>query len=264
MTTGEPYYRGAAARFYDCLSTGLEGDIAFYVERAREAEGPVLELGCGTGRILAPIAEAGCAISGLDLSADMLEQARARLAAMPPGAATRATLERGDMRDFDLGRRFALAIIPYRAFAHLMTPGDQMAGLARIRAHLEPGGRLVMNTFDPSLPVIAAHLGPGAPGLVPMAAFPHPDTGNTVQVWATRRYEPAEQVVGETRVFEELDASGRTVGRLHTRVRLRYTFRFEMQHLLERCGFTIEDLHGDFAGGPFSAGGEQVWFARAA
>ena len=98
------------AEFYDSTLVYLERkDVEFYVAEARAAGGPVLELGCGTGRVLLPAARAGVEITGLDASANMLERCRAKLAAEPEAVRGRATLVRGDLADFDLGRHTARA-----------------------------------------------------------------------------------------------------------------------------------------------------------
>src|SRR5207253_2377433 len=114
-------YREQTAALYDTISTGLEGDVSFYVDEARNSGAPVLELGCGTGRILIPIAETGIEIVGLDAAQSMLDIARRKVAALPEETQRRIELTEGDMRHFDLGRRFSLVLIPYRAFLHLLT-----------------------------------------------------------------------------------------------------------------------------------------------
>ncbi len=129
------------AALYDYYSAGLAGDVEFYVEQARRARSGVLEIGCGTGRILFPIAEAGIPVVGLDRSSDMLALAAARLEQLPARVRRRVTLVQGDARRLSLDRRFKLVMVPYRAFMHLLTPADQRKALRSIRRHLEEGGR---------------------------------------------------------------------------------------------------------------------------
>ncbi|HEY6091913.1 MAG TPA: class I SAM-dependent methyltransferase, partial [Gemmatimonadales bacterium] len=124
-------------------------DVDFYVEEAKAAGGPALEIGCGTGRILIPTARAGVTITGLDGSTEMLARARAKLAAEPAPVRQRATLVQADMRDFELGARFALITAPFRVVQHLITAEDQQRFLAAVRRHLAPGGRLVFDVFNP-------------------------------------------------------------------------------------------------------------------
>ena len=140
------------APHYDATPAyGVRPDIAFYVAAAEEFGGPVLELGCGTGRVLLPTARAGLSIVGLDRSAAMLDICRGKLAGEAEAVRQRATLLAGDMRSFDLGRRFALVTIPFRPFQHLLTVADQLACLDCIRQHLAPGGTLVFDVFNPLL-----------------------------------------------------------------------------------------------------------------
>src|SRR5262245_49105001 len=108
-------------------------DIAFFVDAAVHAGGPVLEIGCGTGRVLVPTARAGVEIVGLDMSPQMLGICRLRLSSESPAVQEKATLAHADMRRFDLGRAFTLVTIPFRPFQHLLTVDDQLACLSCIR-----------------------------------------------------------------------------------------------------------------------------------
>ena len=254
-------YAAASALFYDHYAPGVEGDIAFYVERARAADSPVLELGCGTGRILIPMAEAAVEVVGLDASPDMLALAEHKLAACLPDVRRRVGLVRGDMRDFELARGFGLVTIPYRAFLHNLDADDQLRTLTRVREHLVPGGRLIFNVFDPDVGKLAA-----GRWLMPAGrrrTFVHPLTGNQVRVQEDFRYDLDRQLVDGAFVFEELDAAtGAVVATTRSPLTLRYVFRYEMEHLLARAGFEVDTLFGDFGGSPFRAGGEQVWVTR--
>ena len=252
------------AALYDYYSTGVEGDVPFYVEEAQKASGPVLELGCGTGRILIPTAQAGVEITGLDRAPSMLTIARDKVARLDPAVRRRIQLVEGDMRDFSLGRRFKLLTIPYRAFLHLMTGEDQRQALRCVRNHLEPDGRLILNIFDPRLEIIVAHFGSLGSALKMIDEFVHPDTGRKVVVWDTRQYQPETQTLEQYFIFEELDGEGQVVNKVYSRLALRYLHRYEMQYLLELCGYQVEALYGNFSRGPFRYGGEQIWVARPA
>ena len=258
----------AAADLYDSTfgradMEGERGDVAFYVEEARRAGSPVLDLACGTGRVLIPVAHAGVPVVGLDKSAAMLAAARKKVARLPEATRRRIELIEGDMRSFSLDRRFDLVIIPFRSFLHLMTPADQRRALGRIRDHLADEGRLVFNIFDPRLEVIASHLGHCAQPLEKESEFTHPGTGRRVVEWVKRRYDGAKQTIEEERVLEEVEA-GRVVARTPSTLTLRWIHRYEMEHLLELSGFVVEALYGGFDRGPFRHGGEQVWTARRA
>jgi hypothetical protein len=94
------------------------------------------------------------------------------------------------------------------------------------------------------------------------AEFVHPDTGHRVIVWDTRQYDPERQMLEQYFVFEELDDEGSVISKAYSPLILRYVYRYEMQYLLELCGYRIEALYGDFRRGPFRYGGEQIWVAR--
>jgi SAM-dependent methyltransferase len=251
-------YAGLSARYYDS-TPGLPGDVLFYVEEAQRRGSPVLELGCGTGRILIPTAQAGIHVVGLDRSPDMLTVAREKIAALEAETEDRVRLVEGDMRSFSLAERFNLITIPFRAFLHLMTDEDQRAALHCIRDHLAEGGRMILNIFDPKIEIIAAHQGVMGSAQQKMREFVSPETGRRVILWVQRSYDLDQQTIREERIFEEIDTEGKLVSRTYTPLTLRWVYRYEMAHLLELCGYQIEALYGDFRYGPFHAGGEQIW-----
>jgi ubiquinone/menaquinone biosynthesis C-methylase UbiE len=258
----KPEWDSVDALFYDQFSTGLPGDVQFYVEEAIKAGSPVLELGCGTGRILIPVAQAGVDIVGFDRAPRMLEITRRKVSELSQNIQNRIELVEGDMRALMLERQFNLVMIPYRAFLHLLTPEDQKQVLWRIREHLVDGGRLVMNNEDPSLETSVREMAHPEPYLGKHSDFVRPDNGNRVIVWNSIRYNPTTQVHSEDRIFEEVDGDGGVIGRTYTTLVYRDLFRYEAQNLLELCGFEVEALYGDFQRGPFRYSKEQVWVAR--
>ncbi len=249
---------------YDIVYEDYVDDISFYVEEARRAHGPCLELGCGTGRVLIPVASAGVEVTGLDASAAMIARARQKVAALPEEVRGRITLDEGDMRSFALPGRFALIYVPFRAFLHLMTSRDQVAALENIHRHLLPGGRLALNFFDPDLRLIAGSA--AVPGGVLQRTgdeLVDPRSGNLLIEWATVHYHQARQEIDQYFIYEELDRRGRVVNRFYRALRMRYIFRYEFEHLLARCGFTVEALYGSWDRGPVVQGSELIWIARA-
>src|SRR5215831_19480122 len=153
MATSDEY-EGPLARNYDALYGVMRdpsGDAAFYRGLAQESGGPVLELACGTGRVLLPIAALGMSCVGVDASPAMLAALRAK---NPP---PNLELVEGRMESFDLGdRRFRLITCPFRAFQHLLDVPAQLAALANVRRHLAPGGTFVLDVFDPNLGRLSA------------------------------------------------------------------------------------------------------------
>jgi ubiquinone/menaquinone biosynthesis C-methylase UbiE len=253
----------AFGEIYDPMVGGYDVDIAFYVSEAERAEPPVLELACGTGRVLIPIAEAGVWIWGLDMTEPMLEKAREKVTQLPVDVQSRITLERGDMRAFDLPERFGLVTVPFRSFLHLKTVEEQLAALGNVRRHLKPGGRLALNFFHPSIPIIADHMTPTGQALKPFREWTDPATGHRVVGWETRKYRPSEQIVEEIRILETIDETGQVLDRSYRSLSLRWIYRFEFEHLLARSGFVVEALYGDFDRSPFmETSSELIWVAR--
>jgi SAM-dependent methyltransferase len=257
------YHDERVAAAYDATSPGLPGDVDFYLALAREAHAaghPVLELACGTGRVTIPIAHEGVPIVGLDASPAMLGRAREKSAGLE-----NARWEEGDMRSFELPERFGLIMVPYRSFQQLLTVEDQLSCLRCVRHHLIPGGRLALNVFNPDILAIGRWLGAKRGSLQRLDDFQHPESGRRALRWEERAYRVAEQTVENTRLHEELGDGGAVISRAYGFLKLRYIFRFEMEHLLARAGFAVEALYGDFFGAPFGgASSEMVWVARRA
>jgi SAM-dependent methyltransferase len=242
---------GASAEFYDCvpLYSGRP-DIAFWTAEALESGGPVLELGCGTGRVLIPTARAGIEIVGLDQSRSMLAICGCKLAEEPVDVQARATLVEADMRDFQLGRQFALATMPFRPFQHLITVEEQMACLHAIRRHLTPGGRLILDLFNPSLPFLVDESRLEEYGDEP--EFIMPDGRRVVRRFRTLRRDWLTQVQDVELIYYVAYPDGRQERLVHT-FPIRYLFRYEAEHLLVRCGFRIEALYADYDRRPYGA-----------
>jgi SAM-dependent methyltransferase len=257
----EGFYDEQDAKRYDARFHGVPGDVELYLDLAREAHAagqPVLELTCGTGRVAIPIARAGVRVVGLDLSPHMLAVAREKSV----GLATLRLVE-GDMREFELPERFGLAFIPFRSFQHMLTVRDQLSCLRCIHRHLVPGGRLAINLFNPDILRIGDWLTAKRGGVQRWAPYQDPATGRTVQPWESTDYRTGDQELESTVIDEELDEAGAVVSRVYRRLRLRYVFRYEMEHLLVRAGYEIEALYGDCSRSAFGDDSpEQIWVAR--
>jgi ubiquinone/menaquinone biosynthesis C-methylase UbiE len=246
----EDAYERVIAQNYDAVYSLIRnpsGDVAFYQALARETGGPVLELGCGTGRILIPMASDGIECVGLDASPEMLSVLRAK---QPPA---NLSLVEGRMERFDLGdRRFRLITAPFRAFSHLLDVNAQLACLACVRRHLAPGGLFAFDVFDPKLARTALVEEPEH-----LAATFH-DGAHEIRRWDTVRRDLTRQVLTATFRFEggppELAGSAD--------VELRWFYRYELEHLLARAGFTDLTFWGDFQKSPWRAEGETVVLAR--
>lgn len=226
------------------------GDRAFYRGLAEASGGPVLELGCGTGRILLEVAASGLRITGVEPSPAM------RAVLLRKGLPARAQVVDGHMETLDLAERgFRLAIVPFRAFMHLLTVEDQLAALRRIHAHLAPGGQLALDVFDPNPARMALPSEPESPDGTPFTyggralwrRFSVPNRDRTTQVQRVR--------------FRYVDGAGAEVG--VEDVSMRWLWRYELEHLLARVGFTPEIWSSGYKGEPYVAGsGDIVVVAR--
>jgi SAM-dependent methyltransferase len=222
---------GAFAAIYDEWSAHMTEDVPFYVELAREADGPVVELAVGNGRVAIPVArETGKAVIGIDRSPAMLAQAKERAEA----AGVQLILRELDMRDFELEEPAALVYCPFRALLHLPTWDDRRRVFERVAAALEPGGRFVWNAF----------------------AFDH---GVATRLDGKHQDEPVPHslryAVGDNRIDIVLDAGGDTS--------LWWATKNEWLGLVDVAGLEVESLYGDFDRSPFTDDSREfVWVAR--
>lgn len=239
---------------YDLYYSWHTEDIPFYVARAKETPGPVLEAGCGTGRVLIPTLQAGVDADGFDVHPGMVEVFRRKAAAL--GLAARVQV--GDMRDFTMPRRYELITIPFRAFQHLLTTADQIAALRCIREHLRGGGTLVFNVFFPSFEKLAQP--EGEPVLE--KEWPHPETGLPLAMYAKRTLDRVQQVLHVEREVIESDARGYAAATHRDTFDMRWTWKPEMELLLAAAGFSRWDVRGGFDGRPLATNAaEMVWTA---
>ena len=239
---------------YDLYYSWLTDDIPFYVARAQQARGAVLEAGCGTGRVLLPTLAAGVDIDGIDIHPGMIEVLKRKAA----DQRLKAHVSVADMRDFTMPRRYALITIPFRAFQHLLTTEDQIAALRCLREHLESGGALVFNVFYPSLD----HLVRPDGEQVLEREFAHPSTGLPVAMYTTRRTDRVNQVLEVDREVVESDARGYAAATHRDHFRMRWTWKPEMELVLGAAGFPRWSVQGGFDGRPLEKDtDEMVWTA---
>lgn len=233
---GQEVDRDTAARhaqLYD-LSVAETADVDFFRQLARSAGGPVLELGCGTGRVAIPLAKDGHRVHGLDASRAMLDRARTKAQA----AGVELTLHLGDMRDFALPEPFGLILVPANTFL-ILEAEDRPACLARIREHLDRDGRFVLDVFQPDPEKIAGLQGT----LVHEWTRPDPETGKAVVAYSASHADV--DGVQFSFIYEEVDE--RATGRRYVgAARLHYLYRRELELLLPACGFTLEAMYGSY------------------
>ncbi len=238
-----------APELYDLLFDTLDFDIPYWVETASAAGGPVLEIACGTGRMLLPIRRAGVDIDGIDVSPAMVARLKDKAAA----AGLAVWAEVADMRAFELRRRYRRIFCGFNGFAHCETIPDQLACLRSALQHLEPGGALVVHMSYPGPAYWAEPEGKAVlEHEVVLAA------GGKLQLWDNRR----KDIVGQRQDSEveiwELDPSERPKAVHRFSTAQRWVYRFELELLFAAAGFARWEFLGGFDGRPLRAPDDQM------
>ncbi len=254
----EEYYNGFA-EYYDFHQQAIRrDDIRFYTELARTTKGPILEIGCGTGRTLIPSARAGADITGLDLSEDMLSFCRKELQKELPRKHEHIQLIKADMTNFSLNKKFNLITTPFRPFQHLATVQEQLDCLSSVKRHLNPNGLFILDIFDPDIDLLtdtqrAVEFGEEPP-------FIMPDKRSVKVTYRNYSVDTVNQITHCEMIFTVTHPNGITE-RLVQSFIMRYIFRWEAEHLLHRAGFKVLDIQGGYNSEPVGAG-ELVIFAK--
>lgn len=239
------------ARLYDLDLGEWDADLEMYEQFAARCGSPILELGCGTGRVLLPLARQGYRITGIDASAAMLDRARSKVVDEDLGQ--RATLVQQEMGEMELAERFNLAFAALNSFAHLHTTDEQLAALARIRRHLNPGGLLILDLFNPDMGRLLESRGQVALAKV----MTEPGTGHRLMRFDTAEVDLERQIIHTTYIVDEIDAEGH-VQRTLFPFSLRYLFRYELELLLRHARFEVEAIYGSYDLDEFSGESEKI------
>jgi ubiquinone/menaquinone biosynthesis C-methylase UbiE len=228
----------AFAPIYDEWSAEMTEDVAFYVELARETDGPLVELAVGSGRVAIPVArETARPVIGIDSSPAMLALARERAAT----AGVTLDLREADIRQLELDEPAGLVYCPFRSLLHLPTWRDKSQVFQRVAAALRPGGRFAWNAF-----VFDPHVAASADGYAARHG----------ELW-----EYVEHAPGDNRVDVTAFAGG--PGSAPRSLSLWWATRSEWEGLIETAGLEVEALYGWFDRRPFDdTGPEFVWITR--
>lgn len=253
----------AWAAYYDLIHPGLPGEAAFYAGQAVKRGGPLLEIGCGTGRIALPIALSGLPVIGLDNSIPMLAVCREKQAQIEPISGT-LDLIAADMRAFSLKRRFPLILMAYRTFMHCLNPQEQLACLDCIYQHLDTGGELLCNLWA-ARPGALARFSSSYDensfqwvGTVEM-----PEEKIVLEHFHTAWRDDARQLLHEMHWIQEKNLRGKVVHEEYLPLLRAWITPREMEHLVHRAGFSVVNVLGDFDGAPFNGHqDEMIWHLR--
>jgi len=233
------------ARFYDLENAEFTEDLSLWVDLARQQGGPVLEMGCGSGRVMLHLAREGFDVTGVDSSPAMLALARRRLD-LQKSIAGRITVLEENFARLRLEKTFPLILLPFNTFAHMVDPADVRAAFKTVAAHLQPAGRVVLALPNP-IPIY----GDPPEGLVLERVFRDEERDITIQQISSLRVDRAAQLGHITWIYDEIDRSG-TVTRTSVPMTLRYFFPNELASLLEAAGLRLFHLWGDYDRSPFA------------
>jgi SAM-dependent methyltransferase len=257
----ESLYDNFVADYYDAspIVAGRR-DVDFYVNAAKEFGHPVLELGCGSGRVTIAVAQGGFTITGVDLSLKMLAKAEEKTARLSDAGRSRVNLVQGNMTNFCLGALFRLVIIPFRPFQHLLDVQQQLDCLHRVRRHLETGGHLILDFFQTD----ARRMHDPEFLQERQAAEYQMSDGRKVRLSErVTAFHRAEQLNDVEMIYRVTHLDGREE-RLIMAFPFRYFFRYEVEHLLARCGFSVEATYGDFDRSPLQDRSPEMIFVAVA
>ncbi len=256
FSTTTQTYRDSA-QFYDLEMAHQQRTIdeaSFYAGCARTANGPLLELACRSGRLTLPMARAGVHVHALDRSPAMLRLLQTKLDAAEPAVAARIQLHRGDLAAFDLGRRFDLIVLPFRAFNHLLSDSGRRRCLATIRRHLGLGGTFIVDLFNHQPLAIDWFQGE-------LTEWQGSDPATCCHITKTMRLGRIDLqqkiIYPEVTYYVTRPAGGQEVFR--ESLPLAYLSAADMRQLLAEAGFRIHTEMGYFDGRPIGHGSELIF-----
>jgi SAM-dependent methyltransferase len=232
--------------------------INFHEELAEKyGQEGIVDLGCGTGLILIPLLEKGYTVCGVDISQEMINVVRTKL----KGGEKTCELICSDMKDFNLAGKASLVVIPRSGFLHLLSTSEQLATLKNINSNLLPGGILSLNTYFPSYEFIAQN-GAGANKDPFFRNSFTSSNGNTVEIHNLLQFHYEQQIIEGKWIFKELDNNGQVVEIKERPLKMRWTFKSEMELLFELCGFEVVEIYGGYDKSQPCYPGNIVWVVK--
>lgn len=229
------------AEFYDEWEKDYLADIPLWLEYAGKCGSPILELACGTGRVLLPLAQAGFKVAGIDLSGKMLEKAKEKINKEVKDIHENIALLKGNMTNFDLKEKFSLVLIIFNSFQFLLTEEGQDNCLRCIHRHLNPNGKLIISVFNPDLSRPEGIL--RKDGDKPILDYP--EKGDSTEILNYQFFDHEKQIT-DVRFIIDTVKSNNVLERRTLDFKLRYFFPKEFERMLNSNGFEMEELFGNY------------------
>jgi len=240
-----------SAKYYDVWYEDFNEDIEFYHTLAKRTGGPILELMCGTGRVMIPLADLGFEITGVDRSPAMLDVLSAKLDLIGGPVERNIDVIQGDIRSFKTKKRFRFAFIPFNSLLHLLNRKDMEAALKNIHAHLVPGGLLSLSVFNPRLD--------RPENLVRHRGTKITSKGEVISKFEAQAFNSATQST-TIHYFYDISRQDKDIRRVTTSLTLHIMFFQEAVDLLNRCGFEVTETYGDYAFSPYKKSSDLMAF----
>ena len=251
--------RTISAKYYDEAYAADKDlvDLPFYLDLAKQIGGPVLELGCGTGRVLLATARAGIAIHGVDNSFPMLNVLRRKLEREANHVRERVSVFEGDMRGFRSQRKYALVTIPFRPLQHMYTAEDQLAALRTAAFHLQDGGLLAIDVFYPKFEKLQSGIGLE---FLELEWRPRSDPDTVIRRYYRKEsHDKIQQNFAATFIFRTWRA-GKMIQEEIEPLKMSYYTYPHLRALFQLAGLEIKEEYGSFAKTPLDNNAEQMIF----
>lgn len=247
-----PGFYATIARYYDAEHTDKTDDLLMYSSLAATYGDPILDIGCGTGRVMFHLAQEGYAIHGIDSEISMLDRARIKLDAFNH-LRSKLKFYHGDVLHYELDTEFKMVLLSYNSLMHFHDQADQLALLQRLRGWIASDGLLVIDLPNAGETFASTD----SDNVTLERTFIDAETGHLVMQQATSYLDRVEQLMRVNWIYDEITGDG-TLKRLVAPVVFRYFFYPEMCLLLSQTGFEIETVYGDTDNGPFEDGCERM------
>jgi len=229
------------AEFYDLWTKDYKADVPLWLEYAKKCGSPILELACGTGRVLLPMAQAGFEVVGVDISGRMLKRAQEKFEKEKEDVQRKITLVKGSMTSFDLKEKFNLALIVFNSFQLLLTHKEHDSCLGCVYKHLNPDGRLIISVFYPDLTRPEGVLR----NEMDKPISDYPGKGDLTEILYYQFFDHAKQITDVRFLLDTVKSDG-GLKRDTFDLKLRYFFPMELERILASNGFEIEEFFGNY------------------